>query len=387
MNNNRLKNSMLLIAVIVLSTIACGKKPAVKSIETDEVLISVSYADESFFEKYRSYERYDINNEYGHEIAFIPNVPVKDFSWLSVGFKWTDDGNMVYDDDGGFVFEVIKELYRVDELLPQKPLVVSWAEVGMMSVFGYSYRDTDGQKKYFVGMVRDYGGDEEEEEAEGGNAPKEPAGPDFIIWQFFPEETEPDSNQTQKLVSPVIFNNETIPMTVYYSHYADDPSYYVMESLSFEYDGKNHSISLDGLETFPFEDSDNFDLVGVADYNFDNYMDIAILAGQSVKGSWDQIFIYNPQKKSYYRHEELSEMPYIWIDNDTNSIKMHGNNGHAGLLYTSEEYKWVNGQLTLIYRAVQDYNEELEKYVLTIKTLQNGVWAEETETFTEEELN
>jgi len=127
-------------------------------------------------------------------------------------------------------------------------------------------------------------------------------------------------------------------------------------------------------------------LVGVADYNFDNYMDIAILAGQSVKGSWDQIFIYNPQKKSYYRHEELSEMPYIWIDNDTKSIRMHGNNGHAGLLYTTEEYKWVNGQLTLIYRANQTYDDELEKYVLTIKTLQNGVWIEETEMFTEEEL-
>jgi len=196
MYHNILIKIIPLIAVIVLSIISCNKKLADKSVETDEVLISVSYVDESFFKRYKTYEQYDINNEYAHKIAFIPNVPVKDFSWLSIGFDW--------DDDGGLVYVVEEELYSMEELHPQKPLVVSWVEVGMMSVFGYSYRDTDGQKKYFVGMVRNYGGDEaEEEEAEGDNAPKEPAGPDFIIWQFFPEAPEQDFNQN------IIDNNKT----------------------------------------------------------------------------------------------------------------------------------------------------------------------------------
>jgi len=468
MNHNKLKKIIPLIAVFVLSIISCDK-----NIERDEAFISVSYADESFFKKYQTYDSFIDDNEYAHKIAFIPNVPVNNFSWLSVGIDFDNDG---------FIYKIENELYKVNELHPQKPLVVSWVEVGMMSAFAFSYRDKDGQKKYFLGQAGNYGGDSEEYD-----------GPAFIINEWFPwvaatgiyQYTDDDvmltldlsqnsyilklndvvytgaavidfkniddnysyswnvtlkgikwaawdnkivnspsdislrliddnelvfqnhgdaefrymifnelyngdnwvsltKLQTQKLISTVTFNNKKIPMTVYYTRDADGE--YFMNVLDFVYEGKNHSINLDGLETFPFEDPDKFDLVGVADYNFDNYMDITILAGQSAKGSWEQIFIYNPQKKNYYRHEELSEMPYIWIDNDTKSIRMHGNNGHAGLLYTTEEYKWVKGQLTLIYRANQTYDEELEKYVLTIKTLKNGAWEEETEMFKEEDL-
>jgi hypothetical protein len=144
------------------------------NIETDEALIYVSYADELFFEKYETYEQYDINNEYANKIVFIPNVPVKDFSWLSVGVKF-NNGDFVRDDEDGLVYEIYDELYSLEELHPKKPLVVSWMEVGIMSVFGFSYRDKDEQKKYFVGQAGNYGGD-----------PEEYDGPNFIIWQFFP---------------------------------------------------------------------------------------------------------------------------------------------------------------------------------------------------------
>ena len=181
MNNNKLKKIITLFAVIVLSIISCNKKLADKSIETDEVLISVSYVDDSFFKKYKTYEQYDINNEYAHKIAFIPNVPVKDFSWLSVGFK--------YDDDDEFVFVIEEELYRLEELHPKKPLVVSWVEVGIMSVFGFSYRDKDGQKKYFIGQAGNYGG-----------APEEYDGPAFLISEFFPEGKKTDFTDPAKII-------------------------------------------------------------------------------------------------------------------------------------------------------------------------------------------
>jgi hypothetical protein len=101
----------------------------------------------------------------------------------------------------------------------------------MMSVFGFSYRDTDGRKKYFVGMVRNYGGDEaEEEEAEDDNAPKEPAGPNFIIWQFFPEAAEPNfyqniidyNNTYADLITEWKTTNELEGYTAYYALYDID---------------------------------------------------------------------------------------------------------------------------------------------------------------------
>ena len=176
MNKKKLIKIVLLITVIVFIIISCDKKPALTNretgeilIEIDEVLIDVSYVDESFFENYDTYDSF-IKDEDWSWIAFTSNVPVKDFSWLSISLDFDEDRDE-------FVYGIDEVLYSLKELHPQKPLVVSWTEVGMMSVFGFSYRDKDGQKKYFVGRVGNYGDD-----------PEEYDGPDFVVWQFFPIE-------------------------------------------------------------------------------------------------------------------------------------------------------------------------------------------------------
>jgi len=159
--------------VILFTVVSCKKKPASENIEIDEIIetddvsITVSYADDDFFNKYKSYESFIKNDEYARKITFIPNVPVKEFSWLSVGVG--------YDGSDAIVWEIEDELYKLEVLTPQKPLVVSWVEVGMFSAFGFSYRDKDRQKKYFMGQAGNYGGD-----------PEEYDGPDFVIWEFSP---------------------------------------------------------------------------------------------------------------------------------------------------------------------------------------------------------
>jgi len=168
MNNKKLMKIALLITVIVFIIISCSIKSALKNIETGGILIDVSYADESFFEKYNTYDSF-IKDEDLIWIAFTSNIPVKDFSWLSISPNWDADDELVW--------EIDEVLYSIKELHPQKPLVVSWTEVGMMSVFGFSYRDENGQKEYFVGRTGNYGGD-----------PEEYDGPDFVVWQFFPED-------------------------------------------------------------------------------------------------------------------------------------------------------------------------------------------------------
>jgi hypothetical protein len=170
MNNNKLMKIMLLITAIEFIMISCGTKSALNSIEADEVLIDVSYADESFLRKYSTYDSFIENEEdYAIRLAFTSNIPVKDFSWLSLSLNFDDSDELFYGID--------KVLYSLKELHPQKPFVATWVEVGIMSVFGFSYRDKDGQKKYFVGRVGNYGMDEEEYD-----------GPDFVVTQFFPME-------------------------------------------------------------------------------------------------------------------------------------------------------------------------------------------------------
>ena len=149
--NNKLFKIMLLIMVIVFT--GCKKINALKNINTDEIIIDISYVDDSFFEKYDTYDSF-IQNEDSGRIAFTANVPVNDFSWLSLALE--------FDDIDGIIYDVEEVLYSLEELHPQRPFIASWQEVGIMSCFGFSYRDKDGVKKYFVGRVGNYGMDPEE---------------------------------------------------------------------------------------------------------------------------------------------------------------------------------------------------------------------------------
>jgi hypothetical protein len=220
----------------------------------------------------------------------------------------------------------------------------------------------------------------------------------FFIFPFYlffcvtcspkkPELPEPDFSQSQKFDHTVKFNNETIPMTVYYSRDADG-DYYVMDGLVFEYDGKKHSVGADNLQKTYFEDPSEFGLIEVSDYNFDNYMDIAFLTetGRGSKHTWYEIYIYNQNEQKYEYHAELSKMPDIDIDNNTQTLRSILNSGYAGLLFSYSEFNWENGQLTLINRKSTDYNEDADTFILTTGTLTNGVWNEQTQTLKEKDL-
>ena len=144
-----------------------GKQVIYTRDEAGEVWISVLRVDESFLKKYETYHSFTREEPFAQKIAFIPNVPVKDFSWLAVLFRDWDSNDVV--------FYEIYELYKMDELHPQKPLVVSWVDVGSMSRFGFSYRDKDGQINYFTG-VENYAYDMNTEEY----------GPEYLIFRLIP---------------------------------------------------------------------------------------------------------------------------------------------------------------------------------------------------------
>jgi len=157
------------------------------------------------------------------------------------------------------------------------------------------------------------------------------------------QKTETSEAQTPaSLVQTVEFNGKKIPMTVFYSRETDG-DYHYTDSLNFEYEGKKHLISLNGLSTWRFENPDSYELIEVTtDYNFDGYMDISILANVGTHNSESNIFIYNPQTKEYYHHKELSEGSDIEVDAENQAIRKHGMRGNAGLTYSVKDYKWVN---------------------------------------------
>ena len=196
-----------------------------------------------------------------------------------------------------------------------------------------------------------------------------------VKWRLLSERLE--------LSHTVEFRDEKIPMTVY-GDYDYSKNEGILDRLVFTYKGATQTVPLTGIG---FWNRDTvFDLISVNDYNFDNYMDIAVNTSGSAYNTADNIFLYDPQTKGYIYHEELSELIGVWIDGETQTIKTHMKGGHAGMLYNASEYKWENGQLTLVSTSNQDYDDSLELYILKTRTLQDGVWIEKTETFKEEDF-
>jgi Uncharacterized protein conserved in bacteria len=112
------------------------------SLVEGEVLISIAYAPNEISSEYDFF-----NDEYyvGYEIEpqkliFSTNIVAKDFKFLEISWK---EGNQ---QDNFFETTV---LYSLDELSPNKPLVVTWLDMGTMPHRGISFVDENNITRYF----------------------------------------------------------------------------------------------------------------------------------------------------------------------------------------------------------------------------------------------
>jgi len=191
----------------------------------------------------------------------------------------------------------------------------------------------------------------------------------------------------QQIAHNVTFKNQKISMTVFY-HYDEDSRYYITEKIVFDYDGARQTLEIPG-DWYPYYSigEDSTYNIDVDDFNFDGFMDIAVFAGTGNTTFWNNYFIYNPKAKRYEYHEKMSGIPNIFIDEKNKTLSMHTNDGYAGMMYTNNEYKWINGELTLIHKENQNYDTDNDIYIRTIGILQNnGAWEEKIQQFTEAQI-
>jgi hypothetical protein len=321
---NKLIKIILLITVILF--VGCKKNQALKD-NTDEVKINVSYADEAFFKKYKDYYSF-IQNEDSGKIAFTVNVPVEGFSWLSLSLE--------FDDFGEFVYDIEEELYYIEELSPQKPFVASWQEVGLMSCFGFSYNDKNGEKKYFVGRVGNYGAD-----------PEEYDGPAFVISQFNP----------MKILQVQLYNI-----------HQDIPNLFFQEMGNY----KDGDIFITELDIINSETKEAINRINLLDYtldgdpiagdkleidfidvNFDGYNDLKIF--DCPMGNWNLHYIYflwDNSKKMYVPDTQgLSDLGLPGFDEEKQLV-LSMSRGSA-VDHTFYTHKYINGILTLIEEVAE----------------------------------
>jgi hypothetical protein len=321
MNNSKLMKIMLLITVILFT--GCKKNNALINNNSDEVIINVSYVDESFLNKYAAYDSF-IQNEDSGRIAFTANVPVNDFSWLSL--------TMQFDDIDGPIYDIEEELYSLEELTPEKPFVVSWQEVGIMSCFGFSYSDKDGEKKYFVGYVANYGMD-----------PEEYDGPAFVIQQFTP---------ITFLSEQLYIIREDIPELLFREMgHIKDGEIFITELVIINSEKKEVINRINLLDYTwsgdPPAAGDKLDIEFI-DVNFDGYNDLKIF--DCPGGNWRLHYLYflwDKSKNMYVPDTQgLSDLGLPNFDEEKQLVfSMDRSSAVDHSYYT---HKYINGVLTVI---------------------------------------
>ena len=159
--------------------------------------------------------------------------------------------------------------------------------------------------------------------------------------------------QTPQFVHPVQFNNQTIPITVFYSVSGADGEMMNLDRMVFMYGNTEQTINLSPKVIEAGSPQGFFSYYVIpADYNFDGFLDFAVHHGHY--SSWDpdiiyKVFLYNQQTANYSINDELSKLPNVRANNETQTvISVDGP--------VTSEYKWVSGKLELIKSVNQAFS-------------------------------
>jgi len=185
-----------------------------------------------------------------------------------------------------------------------------------------------------------------------------------------PNEVEnPEEESPGMSVQTVEFNGKEIPITVFYSQIEEDGSYN-LDSLVFEHNGAKQTVNLlkngGSPLRFPRDDHAN---INVADYNFDGYMDIQVLSSNEGDNEYYDVFMYDPQAKSYYYNKELSGFQVV-VDIEAQTLRQSGSMGDP-CWYWDTKYKWEKNELVVI-KDEEQKRDSLDKFVRTTRIYQNG---------------
>ena len=192
------------------------------------------------------------------------------------------------------------------------------------------------------------------------------------------------------LIYEASFNGETIKIKVNHVYDEDDYSF-KLESLVFNYQGQEHTINLsDLIESiyYGFGEPDYiFYNLEETDMNFDGYMDILIQKPQEGDNFRFVAFLYNPETKKYYLHEELSDLEALQIDSESKNI-------HSTIFFSGECDEWISrtyrweGENLVVIESTRQTVDENNKYKRVTETLQeNGSWKTTTEIVDNDDWN
>ena len=87
---------------------------------------------------------YETDSEYAQLIYIRTNIGVSDFKYIDITL---DDPSI--DPFDYYPSRMLREIYAMGELAPERPFAVAWVDVGLMPTRGFSFVDDKGATRYF----------------------------------------------------------------------------------------------------------------------------------------------------------------------------------------------------------------------------------------------
>lgn len=128
------------------------------------------------------------------------------------------------------------------------------------------------------------------------------------------------------------------------------------------YDKNNKKIQTIRNAGYLTDQNNTLDMI---DANFDGYEDMMIYShdGGAGPNNGYNFYIYDPKSKQFEYDQTLSELTQIQVDTKAKMITAAWRNGAAQHGY--EEYKWINGKLTMTKQTVETYTQNDEIQTVT----------------------
>lgn len=113
----------------------------------EPAVVSIHYASEDLLAQPDAfYEIITDDSDMQVKVTISTNSSIQQLKVLSLDYEDADDTGIMR-------FRISEELYSLDELTSQKPLVIAMSFPGVIPNIGISYTDTDGtEKKYAISM-------------------------------------------------------------------------------------------------------------------------------------------------------------------------------------------------------------------------------------------
>ena len=120
---------------------------------------------------------------------------------------------------------------------------------------------------------------------------------------------------------------------------------------------------LEVKEMMPLGRSEQF-FFGPQDINFDGYRDLVLVTSKGAANAFAQYWLFDPKAGKYI---PLGKYPLFKVDDKRSVLSTYERGGFGGLVYETREYKFLNGELTLMRSEKQELVKAPDVFRRTIR--------------------